>query len=96
MNAYTQEPMWTVEQAAQWLPGVTLDRGTLSRLGKDCSLVVRIWKRPTGVVPVVGKAWSSEKSYTRDVLIEAFSRHPATRAAMVGVQSRNADRHWRS
>lgn len=74
------ELTWTVEKAASFLKlERPLDRATLSRLGKDCSLVARVWKRPTGVVPVVGKAWPSEKSYTKDVLMEAFRRHPVTR-----------------
>lgn len=74
------EPLMTVEQAVAYLPlPFPLDRGTLSKLGKDCSLAARAMRRPTGVVPVIGKAWPTEKSYTFDVLREAFRLHPATR-----------------
>lgn len=76
------EPLWTVKQALEWLPTwETIPRATLADLGRDCSRVARIWKRPTGVVPVIGQPWPSEKSYTSDVLREVFSRHPATRDA---------------
>ena len=75
------EPLMTVEQAAATLPlPAPLDRGTLCRLGKDCSLAARAMGRPTGVVAVYGKPWPTEKSYTFDVLREAFRLHPATRA----------------
>lgn len=77
------EILTTVEAAVTWLRQASgmpaLDRATMSRLGKDCSLAARAMGRPTGVVPVYGKAWPSEKSYTADVLKEAFRLHPATR-----------------
>ena len=77
------EAMQTVEQAVSWLIARTgmprPDRGTMSKLGKDCSLAARAMRRPTGVVKVYGKAWPSEKSYTSDVLGEAFRLHPYTR-----------------
>lgn len=85
------EPLMTVAQAAAALrtqrPDMPmLDIGTLSRLGKDCSLAARAMGRPTGTVPVVGKRWPSEKSYTFDVLREAFRLHPATRDYVTVVQ----------
>lgn len=78
------EPLMTVADAVAALrqrrPDLpVLDVGTLNKLGRDCSLVARTWLRPTGVVEVTGKRWSSEKSYTFDVIREAFSRNPATR-----------------
>lgn len=74
------EPLMTVVEAIQYLPGLpALDRGTLSKLGRECSLAARAMRRPTGTVPVIGKAWPSEKSYTFDVLREVFRLNPATR-----------------
>lgn len=78
------EPLMTVADAVaalrQQRPDLPpLDRGTLSKLGKDCSLYARVKKRPTGVVQVYGKNWPTEKAYTFDTLREAFRLHPATR-----------------
>lgn len=83
-RTYTgNEPQMTVAQAVQHLQGCpALGIGELSALGKDCSRVARIWGAPTGTVPVVGKRWPSEKSYTFDVLKEVFSRNPSTKAYM--------------
>lgn len=73
--------LWTVEQAVSYLPlPAPLERTTLSKLGRDCAMLSRIWGHPIGQVEVFGKSWSHEKSYTRDVLQEVFSRHPATQA----------------
>lgn len=78
------EPLMTVADAVaalrQQRPDLPmLDVGTLSKLGRDCSLYARVKNRPTGVVQVVGKRWPTEKSYTYDTLREAFRLHPATR-----------------
>lgn len=78
------EPLITVAQAVAMLrqrrPDMPeLDLPTLSRLGRDCSLAARVWNRPTGVVEVIGRPWPTEKSYTFDVIREAFRLHPATR-----------------
>lgn len=74
------EPLWTVEQAVGFLQlPWPLDRKTMAQLGRDCSLAARAMGRPTGVVMVYGKPWPTEKSYTRDVIREAFRLHPATR-----------------
>lgn len=83
----TGEPMITVAQAVEALRQLRpdmphLDLPTLSRLGRDCSLAARSWRRPTGVVQVTGKTWATEKSYTYDVIREAFRLHPATREYM--------------
>ena len=76
----TPEPLWSVVQAATFLKTpAPLDRVTLAQLGKDCTMVARIWKRPTSTVATPDKPWPSEKTYTRDVILEAFRRHPATR-----------------
>lgn len=73
--------LWTVEQAVNYLPlPAPLERATLSKLGRDCAMLSRIWGHPIGQVEVFGKSWSHEKSYTSDVLQEVFSRHPATSA----------------
>lgn len=75
-----REPTWTIAEAVHWLAiPMPLGRGTLSKLGRDCSMVSRIRKRPIDVVPVIGKDWPSEKAYTRDVLTEVFRLHPATK-----------------
>lgn len=78
------EPMQTIEQTVRWLVDKTgmpwPDRGTMSKLGKDCSLAARAMGRPTGVVDVVGKNWSTEKAYPADVLREGFRLHPYTAA----------------
>lgn len=83
-RTYTgDEPHMTVAQAVQHLQGCpALQLAELSQLGRDCSRVARIWGAPTGSVPVVGKRWPSEKSYTFDVLKEVFSRNPSTAAYM--------------
>lgn len=79
MNA-AHELMWTVEQAARFLdlPAEATSRATLAALGRDCTLLARVWNRPTGVAQVTGKPWPTEKTYTRDVIQEVFRRHPAT------------------
>lgn len=96
MNTQTQpqqtEPLLTVAQAVQVLrqrrPDMPeLSLATLSQLGKDCTLCANVWRRPTGKVDVVGKNWPSEKSYTFDVIREAFARNPATKAYVPEVQS---------
>lgn len=77
------EPLWTVAQAVGFLNlPAPLSIGDLSKLGKECSMVARIKFRPTGVVPVIGQRWPTEKSYTRDVLNEVFRLNPATRDYM--------------
>lgn len=86
------EPLMTIEQAVNALraqvPAMPmLERGTLSKLGKDCSLAARAMRRPTGVVQVFGKSWPTEKAYTFDVLREAFRLHPATRDWLAQVKS---------
>lgn len=85
-RTYTgDELQMTVAQALQYLDGKVpreFSLAELSALGKDCSRVARIWGAPTGTVPVVGKRWPSEKSYTFDVLKEVFSRNPSTKAYM--------------
>ena len=94
MNTQPQqtEPLLTVAQAVQVLrqrrPDMPeLSTATLQQLGKDCTLVAGIYRRPTGKVDVVGKRWPSEKSYTFDVIREAFTRNPATKAYVPEVQS---------
>lgn len=76
------ETLTSVRQTVEWLRAHTgmpaLDLATLSRLGKDCSLAARAMGRPTGETPVYGQRWSSEKTYTADVLREAFRLHPVT------------------
>lgn len=83
-RTYTgDEPQMTVAQAVQHLQGCpVLGLEDLQKLGKECVTVARIWGAPTGSVPVVGKRWPSEKSYTFDVLKEVFSRNPSTAAYM--------------
>jgi hypothetical protein len=77
------EPLWRVAVAAAYLNlPAPLDRATLSKLGRDCSMVARIKRRPTGVESVQGQPWPTEKAYTRDVLEEVFRLHPATAEAM--------------
>lgn len=72
--------MFTVEQAAAHLKlPAPLDRKTLAALGRDCSLAAKVWNRPTGTRDVVGQPWPTVKTYTADVIREAFRRHPATR-----------------
>lgn len=74
------EPMMTVEQAVAFLKlPAPLGRGDLSKLGRECSMVARIHKRPTGQVEVFGQNWSHVKSYTYDVLKEVFRLNPATK-----------------
>lgn len=77
------EPMFTVAQTVAFLQqnhGLPhLELGVLMKLGKDCSLAARAMRRPTGSVAVTGQRWTSEKTYTRDVIREAFRLHPATR-----------------
>ena len=73
------EQMLSVKQAVDFLKlPESLDRGTLSKLGKECSMVARIHRRPTGTVEVFGEAWPTEKTYTHDVLREVFRLNPAT------------------
>ena len=86
------EQLWSIKQAVAHLRDANgnpppLTRGDLSKLGRDCSMVARIWKRPTGSVPVVGESWTSEKSYTSDVLLEVFRIHPATKAYVSAKES---------
>lgn len=72
-------PMWTVEQATRGLKGApALGRGTLSKLGRECTLLAKLWGRPTGQVEVTGQNWTHVKSYTADVLKEVFRLNPAT------------------
>lgn len=80
------ETTYTVAQAVHAL-GLSLDIGTLGKLGKECSTVARSWGRPTGVVPVYGKRWPSEKSYTADVVQEVFRLNPATRDALAAIRA---------
>lgn len=94
MNTQTNDHpiMLTVAQAVQVLrarrPDMPeLSMATLQQLGKDCTLCANVWRRPTGKVDVVGKRWPSEKSYTFDVIREAFTRNPATKAYVPEVQS---------
>lgn len=54
------------------------DMTLLRKLGYEASLCARANRRPTGSVPVVGKPWPTEKSYTFDVLREVFRLNPAT------------------
>ncbi len=56
----------------------SIDIHPAARLGKECSMVARIHRRPTGTVEVVGEAWPTEKTYTHDVLREVFRLNPAT------------------
>lgn len=71
--------MSSVKQAVGFLKlPAPLDRSTLSKLGKECSMVARIHRRPTGTVEVFGEAWPTEKTYTHDVLREVFRLNPAT------------------
>lgn len=73
------EQMLSVKQAVAFLKlPAPLDRATLSKLGKECSMVARIHRRPTGTVEVIGEAWPTEKTYTHDVLREVFRLNPAT------------------
>jgi len=73
------EQMLSVKQAVGFLKlPAPLDRNTLSKLGKECSMVARIHRRPTGTVEVFGEAWPTEKTYTHDVLREVFRLNPAT------------------
>lgn len=89
MNAQELE-LWTVEQAAVWLPlAEPLTRAELSQLGRECSMVSRIWSHPTGVVTVTGKPWPTEKSYTRAVLVEVFGRNPRTSGAYLACRLRH-------
>ena len=82
-NYAGDEPQMTVAQALQHLQGCPrVSLGELQILGKEATLVAHIWGAPTGTVPVVGKRWPSEKSYTFDVLKEVFSRNPSTAAYM--------------
>lgn len=78
------EPLQTVEEAALWLARTVAmpfpDRAALSKLGKDCSLAARAMGRPTGTRQVVGKPWPTEKTYTADVLNEAFRLNPTTQS----------------
>lgn len=78
------EPLFTVAQAVAQLQrdrGLPrLEIGVLMKLGKDCSLAARAMRRPTGMIAVTGQRWTSEKTYTTDVIREAFRLHPATRA----------------
>lgn len=69
----------TVAAAYGFLKGApAADMALLRKLGHEASLAARAMRRPTGVVPVVGKPWPSEKSYTFDVLREVFRLNPAT------------------
>lgn len=81
MNAPTETPkLYTVEEASRWLTcAQPLPLPLLQKLGKDCSLVTRIWKTPTGYKPTPDKPWPQEKTYTAEVIREVFGSNPDTR-----------------
>lgn len=73
------EPLLSVAQAyAHLVDAPPADVALLRKLGHEANLAARAMRRPTGTVPVVGKPWPSEKSYTFDVLREVFRLNPAT------------------
>lgn len=89
MNTPAETPtLYTVEEASRWL---TCDQPIplplLQKLGKDCSMVSRIWKAPTGVKPTPDKPWPQEKTYTAEVIKEVFGKNPATRDHLPQVAS---------
>lgn len=72
--------MYTVEEASRWLTcPQPAPLPLLQKLGKDCSLVSRIWKIATGVKPTPDKPWPQEKTYTVEVIREVFGSNPDTR-----------------
>lgn len=74
------EPLYTVEEASRWLNcAQPVPLTLLQKLGKDCSLVSRIWKTTTGVKPTPDKPWPQEKTYTAAVIREVFGSNPDTR-----------------
>lgn len=85
------EPLMTVAQAVKLLSQATglppQPVGVLSKLGRDASMAARAMGRPTGMIPVVGQRWDSEKTYTLDVLKEVFRRNPITASYYAKVQS---------
>lgn len=77
----TEAPkLYTVEEASRWLTcQQPIPLSLLQKLGKDCSLVSRIWKIDTGVKPTPDKSWPQEKTYTAEVIREVFGSNPDTR-----------------
>lgn len=78
------EPLMSVAQAVGFLKHpsgeqLRVDVGTLSKLGRECSLYARLKNRPTGSIEVTGQRWTSEKTYTHDVIRAVFELNPATR-----------------
>lgn len=74
------EPLYTVEEASRWLTcAQPVPLPLLQKLGKDCSLVSRIWRTPKGTREVTGKKWTTEYTYTAAVIREVFGSNPDTR-----------------
>lgn len=73
------ENRWTVQEASEWLTceqPVSLD--LLRVLGRDCSMVCRIYKMDWVDKPTPGQPWPTERAYPLEVLKEVFSRNPKT------------------
>ena len=72
-------PVWTVDEAGKWLQSEGLPLDLRRQLGKDCSMVCRIHNQGWRDKVVYGQDWSTERAYTREVLLEVFKAHPVTR-----------------
>lgn len=74
------EKMFTVEEATRWLTcPQPVPLPILQKLGKDCSLVARIWKVETGIKLTPEKKWPQEKTYPTSIIREVFGSNPDVR-----------------
>lgn len=71
---------YTVEEASRFLQcPQPVDLSILRKLGKDCSMVCRIWNANWIERPVIGKDWPSERAYPLSVILEVFKTNPSVR-----------------
>lgn len=79
-TAAPAEKLYTVEEASKWLTcPQPVPLPLLQKLGKDCSLVARVWNVPTGVKLTPTKPWPQEKTYPASIIREVFGSNPDTR-----------------
>lgn len=70
---------YTVEEATRFLTCTQpVERGLLSKLGKDCSMVARIQGVQWTERPTPDRPWPTERAYPFPIILEVFRVNPAT------------------
>lgn len=73
----TNDPNFTVEEAARWLTcAQPVDVKLLQQLGKDCSMLCKLRNIEWTLRPTPGKSWPNERAYPPAVIQEVFTQNP--------------------